>query len=37
MRRLSEKLGVKSDPLVFDGGHEIHEETLLRCVEGIKL
>jgi predicted esterase len=29
MKQLSEKLGIKFDPIVFDGGHELHEETLL--------
>ena len=29
MKGLAEKLGVTSLPLVFDGGHEIHEQTLL--------
>ena len=29
MRGLAEKLGVNSSPIMFDGGHEIHEETLL--------
>jgi len=37
MKGLAEKLGIKSPPSVFDGGHEIHEETLLRFVEGINL
>jgi predicted esterase len=30
MKGLAEKLGVMSPPLVFPGGHEIHEETLLK-------
>lgn len=29
MKGLAEKLGVGSPPVVFEGGHEIHEETLL--------
>lgn len=29
MKGLSERLDIKSLPLVFDGGHEIHEQTLL--------
>lgn len=29
MKGLAEKLGVTSPPIVFDGGHEVHEETLL--------
>lgn len=29
MKGLAEKLGVHSAPVVFEGGHEIHEETLL--------
>ncbi len=33
MKELSEKLGVKADPLVFDGGHEIHEQTLLQLAQ----
>ena len=32
MKGLAEKLGVNSPPLVFNGGHEIHEETLLSLV-----
>lgn len=33
MKGLSEKLGVNADPLVFDGGHEIHEQTLLQLAQ----
>jgi predicted esterase len=29
MKGLAEKLGVYSPPIIFDGGHEIHPETLL--------
>jgi predicted esterase len=29
MKELADKLGIKSLPLVFEGGHEIHEQTLL--------
>lgn len=29
MRGLSEKLGIQFNPTVFDGGHELHEQTLL--------
>jgi predicted esterase len=32
MKTLSEKLGIKFDPIVFDGGHELHEQTLLSFV-----
>jgi predicted esterase len=32
MKGLAEKLGVHSTPIVFDGGHEIHEPTLLSFV-----
>lgn len=32
MKGLAEKLGVHSAPIVFNGGHEIHEETLLSLV-----
>ena len=32
MNGLAEKLGVTSPPIVFEGGHEIHEETLLSLV-----
>ena len=32
MKGLAEKLGVKSAPIVFDGGHELHENTLLSLV-----
>ena len=32
MKGLAEKLGVKSDPIIFDGGHEIHEETLINLI-----
>lgn len=33
MKSLSEKIGVTSPPLIFDGGHELHEETLLKLIE----
>jgi predicted esterase len=33
MKGLAEKLGVNSPPVVFDGGHEIHEATLLSLAE----
>ncbi len=33
MKGLAEKLGVKTTPLVFDGGHEIHEQTLLHLTQ----
>jgi len=29
MKELSGKLGIKFKPIVFDGGHELHEQTLL--------
>jgi len=29
MKELTEKLGIQFNPLVFDGGHELHEQTLL--------
>jgi predicted esterase len=32
MNTLSEKLGVTSTPIVFDGGHEIHDPTLLNLL-----
>jgi predicted esterase len=32
MKLLSEKTGIKFKPIVFDGGHELHEETLLSLV-----
>jgi predicted esterase len=33
MRSLSEKIGVTSPPIIFDGGHELHERTLLQLIE----
>lgn len=33
MQGLAEKLGVKSSPLVFEGGHELHEQTLLNLAQ----
>jgi predicted esterase len=32
MKSLSEKLGITTDPIVFDGVHEIHEPTLLSLI-----
>lgn len=32
MKSLSEKIGVTSPPIIFDGGHELHEETLLQFI-----
>lgn len=32
MQALSEKLAINPKPLVFDGGHEIHEATLLSLI-----
>lgn len=32
MKKLTEKLGLKADELVFEGGHEIHEPTLLSLI-----
>jgi predicted esterase len=29
MKALSEKMGITSAPIIFDGGHELHEPTLL--------
>jgi len=33
MKTLSEKIGVTSAPIVFDGGHELHDETLLSLTQ----
>lgn len=33
MKALSEKIGVTSPSLIFDGGHELHQETLLKLIE----
>lgn len=33
MKGLSDKLGIKSPPLIFDGGHELHEATLLNLIQ----
>jgi predicted esterase len=33
MKGLAEKLGVHSTPIVFEGGHEIHEQTLVSLVQ----
>lgn len=32
MNTLAEKIGVSSNPIVFEGGHEIHEPTLLKLL-----
>lgn len=32
MKTLAEKIGVSSNPIVFEGGHEIHEPTLLKLL-----
>lgn len=32
MQALSNKIGVKSPPLIFDGGHEMHDPTLLQLI-----
>jgi predicted esterase len=32
MRKLCEKLGIVKPPIVFEGGHEIHEQTLLSLI-----
>jgi predicted esterase len=32
MKTLAEKIGVTSNPIVFEGGHELHEPTLLKLL-----
>ena len=33
MKRLAQKVGVTSSPILFDGGHELHEATLLKLID----
>jgi predicted esterase len=33
MKTLAEKIGVTSAPIIFDGGHELHDETLLSLIQ----
>ncbi len=33
MKKLSAKIGVTSAPIIFDGGHEIHEQTLVHLIQ----
>lgn len=33
MKMLSEKIGVTFAPIIFDGGHELHEQTMLRLIQ----
>jgi predicted esterase len=33
MKGLAKKLGITTGPIVFEGGHEIHEETLLQLAQ----
>ncbi len=33
MKMLSAKIGVTSEPIIFDGGHELHEQTLVHLIQ----